>query len=313
MNTLNQDKRLNALKINNIRCILAVIVCASICCMVFFAVVFHLLTDPTELIKEVGWQSFHLFTILSNLVMAVVAGMCIPFAIDGLRYHNYHLPRWYVTLLFMATCGITITFVIAGTVLSAAVGFYRVMIFKHNIIIHTICPILSILLFIFLNSDHTVKLKSSFIAIIPLMTYAFLYAVMVFAIGEEAGGWRDHYQIYRVLEHVSIPVALILVFIIGVVVSNLLRLAHNAVHKRRKAAVERYYQQAEAFAYDDIQSAIEALARLDRQHDMGGELTVPRRILAMMDRKYQSGLSVRDMCKIYIDEYYRTEIEDDDE
>ncbi len=312
MKAVEQDKRLDALKINNIRCILAVIVCTAICCMVFLAVTYHLLKNPTDLIKEVGWQSFHLFTILSNLVMAVVAGMNIPFAIDGLRYHNYHLPRWYVTLLFMATCGIAITFMISGTLLSASVGFYRVMIYKHNVIIHTICPILSILLFIFLDSDHTVKFKASFIATLPLMVYAILYTIMVFVIGEDDGGWRDHYQIYRVVEHLPIPVVLVCVLIIGLIVSNLLRLAHNAVHKRRKVAVEHYYQQAEAFSYDDIQSAIEALARIDREHDMGGELTVPRRILGMMDKKYQSGLSIKEMCKIYIDEYYQTEVEVED-
>ncbi len=306
MKTVKQDRKLNALKINNIRCILAIAVCISICVMVFFAFVYQLLANPNELIKEVGWQSFHLFTILSNVAVAIVAAMCIPFCVDGLRYHNYHLPRWFVNLLYMAICGVTITFVIAITVLSSAVGFHRVMIYRHNIIIHTLCPVLSILLFIFINSDHKLDFKSSIIAIIPLMTYALLYTVMVFVIGEDAGGWRDHYQIYRVLEYLPIPVVLIIIFIIGLIVSNLLRFAHNAVHKSRKESLERYYQHADTFDYDNIESAVTALARIDRQHDMGGELTVPRRIIAMMDKKYQSGLSIKELCKIYIDEYYRT-------
>ena len=313
MKTMEQGKKLNALKINNIRCILAIIVCILICVMVFFAFVYHLLTDPNSLIKEVGWQSFHLFTILSNMVMAIASGMCIPFAVDGLRYHNYHLPRWFVTFLYMATCGVAMTFVITIAVLSPAVGFYRVMIYKHNIILHTLCPILSILLFILLNSDHTLDFKSSVIAIIPLMAYVFLYTIMVFVIGEDAGGWRDHYQIQRVVDYLPIPVVLLIMFIIGLVVSNLMRFAHNSVHKRRKEALERYYQQADTFSYDNIQSAIVALARIDRQHDIGGELTVPRRILGMMDKKYQSGLSIKEMCNIYIDEYYRPEGEDQDE
>ena len=168
---------------------------------------------------------------------------------------------------------------------------------------------LSILLFIFLNSDHTIKFKSSLIAILPLMAYAFLYTIMVFLIGEDAGGWRDHYQIYRISEYLPIPVLLLILFFIGLLVANMLRLAHNAVHKRRKAALERYYQQADTFSYDNIQSAIQALAGIDRKRDMGGELTVPRRILTMMEKKYRSGLSVQDMCKLYIDEYYGTEEE----
>ena len=307
MKKSNQNEKLNALKINNIRCILAVIVCILICVMVFFAFVYQLLATPNELIKEVGWQSFHLFTILSNVSVGIVAAMCIPFCVDGLRYHNYHLPRWFINLLYMAICGVTITFVIAVTVLSSAVGLYRVMIYRHNIIIHTLCPILSILLFIFINSDHTLDFKSSVVAIIPLMSYALLYTVMVFLIGEDAGGWRDHYQIYRVLEYLPIPVVLIIIFLIGLAVSNLLRFAHNAVHKRRKASLERYYQQADTFSFEDIQSAIAALAVIDRQHDIGGELTVPRRILTMMEKKYKSGLPIEELCKIYIDEYYRTD------
>ena len=304
MNMADKDRGLNALRINRIRCVLAAAVCAAICAMVFMAFVYHMLAAPNELIKEVGWQTFHLFTILSNMIVGVVCAMCIPFCVDGIRYHNYHLPRWFVNLLYMAVCGVAVTFMIAITVLSPAVGFYRVMIYRHNIIMHTISPVLSIMLFIFINSDHRLKFRSSLIAVIPLMTYAVLYAVMVFAVGEEAGGWRDHYQIYRVADRVPIPVLLIIVFLIGLVISNLLRFAHNAVHKRRKASLERYYQQADAFAYDDIASAIKALADIDRQRDMGGELTVPRRIMAMMEKKYKSGLSMWEMCGIYIGEYY---------
>ena len=36
------------------------------------------------------------------------------------------------------------------------------------------------------------------------------------------------------------------------------------------------------------------------------------RILAMMDKKYQSGLSIKELCKIYIDAYYQAEPEDVD-
>lgn len=304
MNTADKDRGLNALRINRIRCVLAAAVCAAICAMVFMAFVYHMLAAPNELIKEVGWQTFHLFTILSNMFVGVVCAMCIPFCVDGIRYHNYHLPRWYMILLYTAVCGVAVTFVISLTVLTPAVGFARVMLYRHNTVLHTICPILSILLFIFLNSDHTLDLRSSVIAIAPLAAYAFLYGIMVFAIGEEAGGWRDHYQIYRAADRITLPVVFLIFFAICFIVSNLMRIAHNAVHRRRKASLERYYQQADAFAYDDIASAIKALADIDRQRDMGGELTVPRRIMAMMEKKYKSGLSMREMCEIYIGEYY---------
>ena len=44
--------------------------------------------------------------------------------------------------------------------------------------------------------------------------------------------------------------------------------------------------------------------------DEGGELVVPRRILLMLERKYQSKLSIDKLCEIYIREYYKTDKSD---
>lgn len=294
----------DALRINRIRCILAIIVCALLCILVFLAVTDQLLQTPDALVTEVGWKSYHMFTVLSNILMAVTAAMCIPFAVDGMRYRNYHLPRWYVNLMFMGTTGVALTFLIALTVLSPAAGFYRMMIYSNNILFHTICPLLSIVLFFFINSDHKINWKSSVIAILPVVAYSLVYLVLVFVIGEDAGGWRDHYQIQRIANYLPLPVILLILCLISFGLANLLRAVHNGIHNRRKADLERYYQQADSFSYPDIQSAIHALAEMDRPHDMGGELTVPRRIMNMMDKKYQSGLSTEEMCALYIHEYF---------
>ena len=304
---MEQKKLPDALRINRNRCILAIVVCSILCFLVFLAVTDQLLRDPDVLIKEVGWKAYHMFTVLSNILMAVAAAMCIPFAVDGMRYRNYHLPRWYVNLMYMGTTGVAITFLIALTVLAPAAGFYRVMLFSNNILFHLTCPILSILLFFFINSDHRIKWQSTFIAIIPVVLYALVYVLMVFIIGEEAGGWRDHYQIYRIAEYLPLPVILLILCLISFGIATVLRLVHNAIHKKRKADMERYYQQAEAFSYPDLETAIGALADLDRPYDMRGELTVPRRIMNIMERKYQSGLSTKEMCIRYIEDYFKDE------
>ena len=44
--------------------------------------------------------------------------------------------------------------------------------------------------------------------------------------------------------------------------------------------------------------------------DEGGELVVPRRILSMLERKYQSRLSIDKLCEIYIREYYKADKSD---
>jgi len=295
----------NALRINRNRCILAIIMCSLVSILVYLAITDKVLSEPDQLVKEVGWKSYHMFTILSNLLMAVISAMCIPFAVDGMRYRNYHLPRWYVNLMYAGTTGVSITFLIALTVLSPAAGFYRMMLYSDNLYLHLICPVLSILLFLFINSDHKISWKDSFIAIIPVCIYMVAYLVMVFDVGEEAGGWRDHYQVYRILEYIPLPLLVLLFPAICYAIASALRIAHNAIHNRRKANLERYYQEAEDYSYPDIKSAIMALADIDRRLDKGGDLTVPRRIIKMMEKKYGSGLSPNELCKIYIDEYYR--------
>ena len=44
--------------------------------------------------------------------------------------------------------------------------------------------------------------------------------------------------------------------------------------------------------------------------DEGGELVVPRRILLMPERLYQSRLSIDKLCEIYIREYYKADKSD---
>ena len=299
----------DALQINRLRCILATIVCSLLCVLVFIGVCIQLLDDPNPEIQEVGWKTYHLFTILSNMLMAAAAAMCIPYTVDGLRRHNYHLPRWYVGLMFMGTTSVAVTFLVAVTVLAPAAGFYRVLIWSNNLYLHTICPVLSILLFFFINSDHRIKFRSAFLAILPVTAYALVYLIMVFVIGEDAGGWRDHYQIQTIADHLPLPVILVVLCLISFGVAAALRAVHNRIHVKRKADLEKYYQQADAFSYPDIGSAIRALADMDRPRDKGGELTVPRRIMAMMERKYQSGLSTEEMCELYIRAFFAPETE----
>ncbi|MBO7533940.1 MAG: hypothetical protein J6T46_08115, partial [Victivallales bacterium] len=200
--TWTEQKKTDALKYNRIRCLMAIIACTLLCVVVFFGVCAQLVFNGESDFPEYGWKSYHLFTILSNMLMAVSAAMCIPYAVDGIRNHNYHLPRWYVDLMYMGATSVTITFVIAITILSSAAGFYRIMLWSNNFHLHTLGPLLAITIFFLINSDHRVGFRKTFLAIGPVAAYGLVYIIMVFIIGEEAGGWRDHYQISTVTDYV---------------------------------------------------------------------------------------------------------------
>ena len=294
----------DAIRTNRMRCRVAVVSCSLLSFLVFLAVCDQLLSTPDAIVQEVGWKSYHMFTILANMFAGIAAALCIPYAVDGLRYDNYHLPRWVVNVLYMATTGVALTFLIAVTVLSPMTSYYRMMLYSNNILFHTINPIIAILLFIFINSDHKVSFCSAFLAIAPVVLYAALYFVLVFVIGEENGGWRDHYQIRDITQYVPLPLVVLGMVLIAFAVALLLRAAHNSVHKKRKKQTVSYYQSAGEFDCPGIASAIEALAARNRSRDPGGELTVPRRILGMMEEKYKSGLPLRELCRMYIDAYY---------
>ena len=294
----------DASRTNRMRCRVAVVSCSLLSFLVFLAVCDQLLSTPDAIVQEVGWKSYHMFTILANMFAGIAAALCIPYAVDGLRYDNYHLPRWVVNVLYMATTGVALTFLIAVTVLSPMTSYYRMMLYSNNILFHTINPIIAILLFIFINSDHKVSFRSTFLAIAPVVLYAALYFVLVFVIGEENGGWRDHYQIRDITQYVPLPLVVLGMVLIAFAVALLLRAAHNSVHKKRKKQTVSYYQSAGEFDCPSIDSAIEALAARNRSRDPGGELIVPRRILGMMEEKYKSGLPLRELCRMYIDAYY---------
>ena len=294
----------DAIRTNRMRCRVAVVSSSLLSFLVFLAVCDQLLSTPDAIVQEVGWKSYHMFTILANMFAGIAAALCIPYAVDGLRYDNYHLPRWVVNVLYMATTGVALTFLIAVTVLSPMTSYYRMMLYSNNILFHTINPIIAILLFIFINSDHKVSFRSTFLAIAPVVLYAALYFVLVFVIGEENGGWRDHYQIRDITQYVPLPLVVLGMVLIAFAVALLLRAAHNSVHKKRKKQTVSYYQSAGEFDCPSIDSAIEALAARNRSRDPGGELTVPRRILGMMEEKYKSGLPLRELCRMYIDAYY---------
>lgn len=238
------------------------------------------------------------------MLMAVSAAMCIPYAVDGIRNNNYHLPRWYVGLMYMGTTSVAITFFIAITILSSAAGFYKIMLWSNNFHLHTLSPLLAIAVFFLINSDHNVKFRKTFLAIGPVAAYGLVYIIMVFLIGEEAGGWRDHYQVSTVTDYVSVPVAYLILLALSFGLATLLRVGHNAIHRKTKADLEKYYQTEEAFSYPDIESAIRALADLSKPRDKGGELTLPRRAMTILEKKYKSGLSMEEMCEVYIREYY---------
>ncbi len=281
---------------------LNLILSAFIIIVVFVIIVINILAKPNELVEEVGAKTFRMFTVLSNMLVGIACAMSIPFAVDGIRQKNYHLPRWIVNLIYTSVTCITLTFLISLCILSPNVGFMWVMLSNTNLFLHTIIPVTAIILFLFINTYHTIKFKTTFIAIIPIVSYALIYLVFAIIIGEDDGGWRDHYHFNELMPWYFV---FIIIMAIAYGIANLLRFIHNRMHLRDKIITEAYYQNSEEYDLPTIEEVIIKLAKDNKQYDTGGEVIVPRRIIKFLDKKYNSNHSLTYLCNIYLEEYLK--------
>lgn len=288
------------IKADRKRSIRALVLCIILICCVFIGVVTKLVAPSTIEDPDEGLRSFRYFTVLSNMVGAFGATLCIPFIIDGLRNHNYHLPRWIVQVVYLGTNCLTITFLIALFFLAPATGFYTVFLYKASFYLHLICPLAAIFMFIFINDDHHMSLKNSLITLVPLILYALVYLVEVFVIGEDNGGWRDHYMTNT---YIPFWLSFIIVIILGTLIANGLRVLHNKRHKKHKQEIENYYLNSNDYDCANINEAIIKLAKREKSLDRGGEVIVPRRLIIMLEKRYQSNVPLNELCNIYINAY----------
>jgi len=279
---------------NRRRCILALILSVSVFVATFITLIF-VLTFSGESIYH-GLENMRYFTHESSIFVGVSTLLVIPFEIEGLKNRNYHLPRWIVNVLYVSVSAISLTFLLALFVVFPVMGFDFTYGDIFGLLPHFITPILAILMFIFVNDDHEIKKSMVSIATIPVITYAYVYVQQAFT----SQVWLDHYQLEDAMPlWLSIP----LTIIIHIIISISLRLLHNKRHQIRKQEIKEYYTNGPEVSYPTIKEAIKQLAIRNKELDKGGDMIVPRRIILMMEDKYQSGIKPEELYKIYI-KYY---------
>lgn len=285
-----------AKKIYHVRCILALIMSALVFAGTFIGVVQGLLAIPTELTPERGGKIFKLFTVNSNLVAALGAGAIIPFTIDGVKKMRYSLPKWVTILHFAGTICVTLTMIFSLAIILPAHG--KSAVTGMNFWLHVVCPIANILLFIFIDSERRLSTKDSLISLIPFCVYACVYIIMVALLGEDHGGWRD---IYNLLKYVPFWVGLPIMFALTFGISELLRLAHNAIASSRKLRsakfiIEKITEKSHNELLDD---AFELGEYFQSKRD-NKEIVIPRELLMLYALNYEDD-NVKELCHSFLD------------
>ena len=243
---------------------------------------------------HMGLRTFCMFTVNSNIFCGIAMMLTIPYTIDGMRKKDFHLPNWMVDFLLMGVTAVGLTFLVSLCVLAPVKGF--VLIFTGSrFFLHGLCPILAIIAFCFIITNHVISIKESLIALLPVMLYAMVYYFMVEILGPDNGGWDDFYGFFtRVPSWVSLVSFMPLTFGVATVI----RLLHNRSCRRQ---LQRKSSLIEAeFSDKTIREQIVYVAEGRRSEKKTGNIVIPVPLIAAMIKNSGDELDLEEACDIYL-------------
>ena len=266
-----------------------VVLCAVI------GIVMNLVTLEDENFDHMGIQTFCMFTVNSNILVALGMGLIIPYAIDGLKKSYFHLPNWLVSFLLAGTVAVTLTFLVSLFVLSPFKGF-KLIFTGSRFFLHGLGPILSFIAFSFFISDHYISFIECFQSLVPVLIYAGIYCILAVLIGEERGGWNDFYGFNT---YVPFWIPLILLCPITFGIASILRYLHNCSFRRlREVTVTGEY--SESYLRREISDLAKEKALEDQPHS---DIVVPRRFIKFLIENTDTDKTVRDVCILYLNTF----------
>ena len=284
------------MKITRRQCLLAMISALVVVVCVCIGVTMNLTTAADENFDHMGLRTFCMFTVNSNILAAAAMAMVIPYTMDGLRTHNYYLPRWIVDVAYAAVTAVALTFLVSLFILSPVKGF--VLIFTGSrFFLHGVCPLLAVAAFCFFMTQKELKFKDTLFAMIPVLIYAVVYFVMVVVLGEEKGGWNDFYGFAtRVSWKITAAAIMPLTFLIATGI----RVLHNRARNRRKAEETAFYTQA--FADADVRRIVAAMGR-SRSSARILDIVIPTRVISILLQYSGTDCTLEEASQIFLKEY----------
>ena len=295
---MKEKEVVNARRINKMRFIVGIVICSLVIAITFTGVALNLVDYFNYGTPESGIHNLRMFTTISNIIAAIAAFLCLPFQIDGLRRDRYNLPSWIAILMYVGAAGAFLTFICALTLISAVNGFVQTMFMNSNIFFHTLNPLLITVAFTLIISDTHIKFSRSFIPLVPIVIYMFIYFLMVFVFKQ----WRDHYQTDKFIPW---PVSLILILGVSFGICQLLRFLHNLSNKYINQKIVDYYMKSSDFDFPKVSNAISHLASLESKffHE-GDDIYIPTDIIKILSDRFGADIVPLDILyDIYLEQY----------
>ena len=130
---------------------------------------------------------FYFFTLQSNLFVAAVSLIMIPYNIKNIKNDTIKYPRWLLLLKYISTCAVGLTFVTVVCFLGFIYTFTYVLS-DANFFYHLITPLLAFFGLVLCEPGKISK-KEMFLGTLPMVIYGIVYLlnVLVFKV------WPDVY------------------------------------------------------------------------------------------------------------------------
>ena len=285
-------------RINRRKCLLTLVFSAAVVICVIVGVVMNLTTLYDEDFDHMGIETFCMFTVNSNILMGIAMFLTLPYTVDGLRNRYFRLPDWLVRLLFVATTALSLTFLVSLCILSPVKGFVPIFT-GSRFFLHGLCPILAIAVFCFVLKDLRLSFASTFLSLVPVFIYAFIYYVLVAVLRR----WVDFYGfLTKIPSWISISAFLPVTFGIATV----LRIFHNlSVDRYRKKARKLYLA---AYGAGNMRDVILHIAAIRSKHDTTGNIVIPYSLLRTLLNSGESEAEFEEYCVLYMKECLKHEI-----
>lgn len=133
---------------------------------------------------ENGISSLRYYTQDSNIVVIIAAVLYIIYYFKSEKEGKEELPYFVGLIKYIASCVVTVTFIVVLTVLApsrASEGrdaVIHVIVGGSNLYHHVLCPVLCVISNLFIDEKITISLKENLLATIPTFLYGTITLIL---------------------------------------------------------------------------------------------------------------------------------------
>lgn len=169
--------------------------------------------------------SFEYYTEDSNILALIISLLFVIFSLN-----NCKLPKWLKVLKYSSTVCLSVTFFVVLFILTPMYNFnFKYMFFYNSLVFqHLLCPLLSIVTFVFFDDIGEISFKDVFLGLITTLIYSFI--LIILNIFDVVVGPYPFLMIKKQSIYASI-IWFIVLTVLPYIIAVILRMSYQKFHK----------------------------------------------------------------------------------